>query len=67
MIETKNVYSQGLTLHGQKCPPMPVGLRGGAAAFNALGIERAASGQHLDLLELGEDLRASARASRATT
>ena len=55
MIEAKDFYDHGLALHGHKCPAMPMGLRVGAAALNALGVERAADGQLLALVELGED------------
>jgi formylmethanofuran dehydrogenase subunit E len=55
MIDPKEFYEAGLTLHGHKCPAMPMGLRVGAAAMNALGVERAKDGQLLALVELGED------------
>ncbi len=55
MINPKDYYEHGLALHGHKCPAMPMGLRVGAAAMNALGVERAKDGQLLALLELGED------------
>jgi formylmethanofuran dehydrogenase subunit E len=55
MIAAKDFYDHGPALHGHKCPAMPMGLRVGAAALNALGVERAADGQLLALLELGED------------
>ncbi|MCX6568190.1 MAG: FmdE family protein [Candidatus Aminicenantes bacterium] len=55
MINPKDDYEHGLAVHGHKCPAMPMGLRVGAAAMNALGVERAKDGQLLALLELGED------------
>ncbi|MCX6559290.1 MAG: FmdE family protein [Candidatus Aminicenantes bacterium] len=55
MINPKDYYEQGLMLHGHKCPAMPMGLRVGAAAMNALEVERAQDGQLLALIELGED------------
>lgn len=55
MINPKDYYEAGLTLHGHKCPAMPMGLRVGAAAMNALGVDRAKDGQLLALVELGED------------
>jgi len=55
MIDPKEFYEAGLTLHGHKCPAMPMGLRVGAAAMNALGVERAKDGQLLALVEIGED------------
>lgn len=51
MIEAKDFYDHGLALHGHKCPAMPMGLRVGAAALNALGVERAADGQLLALVD----------------
>lgn len=55
MIDATDYYEAGLALHGHKCPAMPMGLRVGAAAMNALGVERARDGQLLALVELGED------------
>jgi formylmethanofuran dehydrogenase subunit E len=55
MMNPKDYYDAGLALHGHKCPAMPMGLRVGAAAMNALGVERAKDGQLLALVELGED------------
>jgi formylmethanofuran dehydrogenase subunit E len=55
MIQATDYLEAGLILHGHKCPAMPMGLRVGAAAINALGVERAADGQLLALVELGED------------
>lgn len=55
MIEAKDFYEAGLVLHGHKCPAMPMGLRVGAAALNALGVERAKDGQLEAIVELGED------------
>ena len=55
MIEAKDYYDAALVLHGHKCPAMPLGLRAGAAAMNALGVGRASDGQLLAALELGED------------
>ena len=55
MIDPKAYYETGLKLHGHKCPAMPMGLRVGAAAMNKLNVERAADGQLMALLELGDD------------
>jgi formylmethanofuran dehydrogenase subunit E len=55
MIDPKDFLEHGLALHGHKCPAMPMGLRVGAAALNALGVGRAPDGQLLALVELGED------------
>lgn len=54
MVEAIEYYEQSLALHGHKCPAMPMGLRVGAAAMNALGVQRASDGQLLALVELGE-------------
>lgn len=45
----------GQKFHGHKCPAMPLGLRVGAAAMNALGVERAKDGQIVAFVDLGED------------
>ena len=45
----------GQKFHGHKCPAMPMGLKVGAAAMNALGVERAKDGQILAFVDLGED------------
>ena len=55
MIEAKDYYDHALALHGHKCPAMPLGLRAGAAAMNALGVTRSADTQLLALVETGED------------
>ncbi len=55
MIDPKLFYDAALLLHGHKCPAMPLGLRAGAAAMNALGVERAMDKQLLAILELGDD------------
>ena len=44
----------GQKFHGHKCPAMPLGLRAGAAAMNKLGVARAADGQILAFVDLGE-------------
>lgn len=45
----------GQKFHGHKCPAMPMGLRVGAAAMNALGLERAKDGQVVTFVDLGEN------------
>jgi formylmethanofuran dehydrogenase subunit E len=52
-IEARDYLETGLALHGHKCPAMPMGLRVGAAAMNALGVERARDGQLLAMVEIG--------------
>ncbi len=54
MINPKDYFEAGLTLHGHRCPAMPMGLRVGAAAMNKLGVERAKDGQLMALVEIGE-------------
>ncbi len=54
MVDPKAYLEAGQQLHGHKCPAMPLGLRAGAAAMNALGVDRAKDSQLLALLELGE-------------
>jgi formylmethanofuran dehydrogenase subunit E len=55
MIDPQTYFDAGLTLHGHKCPAMPMGLRAGAAAMNALQVERAPDGQLVALVELGDN------------
>ena len=54
MIDARDFYEAGMLLHGHKCPAMPMGLRAGAIAMNALGVERAKDGQLIALVDLGE-------------
>ncbi len=44
----------GQKFHGHKCPAMPMGLRVGAAALNALGVERTGDSALIAVLDLGE-------------
>jgi len=55
MIDPRRFLKAGLELHGHKCPAMPLGLRAGAAAMNALGVERSRDKTLLALVELGDD------------
>ncbi|MBC7124638.1 MAG: FmdE family protein [Tenuifilum sp.] len=55
MINPKDWLEFGQKFHGHKCPAMPMGLRVGAAAMNALGVERAKDGQLIALVDLGDD------------
>lgn len=55
MVNPKDWLEFGQKFHGHKCPAMPLGLRVGAAAMNALGVDRAQDGQILALVDLGED------------
>ena len=54
MINLHEFLSAGQLLHGHKCPAMPLGLRAGAAALEALGVERSTDGQLEAILELGD-------------
>lgn len=54
MIDPKDFLAAGQLLHGHKCPAMPLGLRAGAAAMEALGVDRARDGQLEAILELGD-------------
>ncbi|MCD6090928.1 MAG: hypothetical protein J7J72_05470 [Bacteroidales bacterium] len=55
MINPNEWLEFGQKFHGHKCPAMPMGLRVGAAAMNALGVERAKDGQLLAFVDLGDD------------
>jgi len=55
MIDPQDYLKAGQQFHGHKCPAMPLGLRVGAAAMNALGVERAHDGQLIALVEIGEN------------
>jgi formylmethanofuran dehydrogenase subunit E len=54
MVNPQEWLEFGQKFHGHKCPAMPLGLRVGAAAMNKLGVERAADGQILAFVDLGE-------------
>jgi formylmethanofuran dehydrogenase subunit E len=55
MTNSQEWLEFGQKFHGHKCPAMPMGLRVGAAALNALGIERAKDGQIVAFVDLGDD------------
>jgi formylmethanofuran dehydrogenase subunit E len=55
MIDAKEFLKAAQHLHGHKCPAMPMGLRAGAAAMNALAVPRAKDQELVAILELGED------------
>ncbi len=55
MDRNDELYKAGLLLHGHKCPAMPMGLRAGRAALQALGVERAMDGQLTALVEIDSD------------
>ncbi|OQA96493.1 MAG: FmdE, Molybdenum formylmethanofuran dehydrogenase operon [Spirochaetes bacterium ADurb.Bin218] len=55
MVDPKEWLEFGQKFHGHKCPAMPMGLRVGAAAMNALGVERAKDGELVAFVDLGEN------------
>jgi formylmethanofuran dehydrogenase subunit E len=55
MDQSNELYKAGLLLHGHKCPAMPMGLRAGLAALEALGVERSADGQLTALVEIDSE------------
>ena len=55
MIDAREFLKAGQQLHGHKCPAMPLGLRAGAAAMNALAVARAKDKELAVVLELGDD------------
>ncbi len=54
MLETKNFLEIGMAFHGHKCPAMPLGLRAGVAAMNALQVERAQDKELYVISETGK-------------
>lgn len=40
MVNPKDWLEFGIKFHGHECPAMAMGLRVGAAAMNALGVDR---------------------------
>ncbi len=55
MIQPEEWLEFGQKFHGHKCPAMPNGLRVGAAAMNALGVERTGDSFLHAILELGDN------------
>jgi len=52
-MDTSNeLYQAGLLMHGHRCPAMPLGLRAGLAALEALGVERSRNGELRALVEI---------------
>ena len=39
MMKARDFVETGMAFHGHKCPAMPLGLRAGVAAMNALGVQ----------------------------
>ncbi len=54
MLEAKNFMEIGMAFHGHKCPAMPLGLRAGVAAMNALQVERAQDKELYVISETGK-------------
>ena len=55
MVQAQEWLELGQKFHGHKCPAMPMGLRVGAAALNALNADRTGDSALLAVLDLGED------------
>jgi formylmethanofuran dehydrogenase subunit E len=55
MINASDYFDTGLRFHGHKCPAMPLGLRAGAAAMNALGVTRSEDKELVLIVETGDD------------
>lgn len=55
MVDAKDWLEFGQKFHGHKCPAMPNGLRVGAAAMNALGVERTGDSALHAMLDLGDN------------
>ena len=54
MGNLQEVFEVGLKFHGHKCPAMPMGLRAGMAAMNALGVERSKDKELFVISETGK-------------
>ena len=54
MSELKELFDLGLKFHGHKCPAMPMGIRAGLAALNALGVKRSQDKELVVESETGE-------------
>lgn len=50
----EELFQTGLNFHGHKCPAMPMGLKAGLAAMNALGVERARDKELTVISETGK-------------
>ncbi len=55
MMYASDFLGLGLKFHGHKCSAMPLGLRAGAAAMNALGVERSQDKELMMLAETADD------------
>jgi len=54
MKTVNELFETGMKLHGHKCPAMPMGLRAGLAAMNALGVERSQDKELRLIAETGD-------------
>ena len=55
MMQASEYFDVAVQFHGHKCPAMPLGLRAGAAAMNALGVARSQDKELMLLVETGDD------------
>lgn len=55
MINVNDYIETGFNFHGHRCPAMPLGMRSGAAAMNALGVERSKDKELFLIVETGND------------
>ena len=55
MTQASDYFDVALKFHGHKCPAMPLGLRAGAAAMNALGVDRSQDKEVVMIVETGDD------------
>jgi formylmethanofuran dehydrogenase subunit E len=54
MKNMQELFDVAMKFHGHKCPAMPLGLRAGTAAMNALGVERAKDKELFVVAETGK-------------
>jgi len=54
MKNLNELFETGMKFHGHKCPAMPMGLRAGLAAMQALGVERSQDKELRLISETGE-------------
>jgi len=55
MMKAQDYLEPALIFHGHKCPAMPLGMRSGAAAMNALGVERSKDKELFLIAETSDD------------
>jgi Formylmethanofuran dehydrogenase subunit E len=55
MIDVNDYLETGFIFHGHRCPAMPLGMRIGAAAMNALGVDRSKDKELYLIAETGND------------